>query len=77
MRVRAKISFMAFQKNKTINELVLDSINNTFDLFMEKGYYKKDPMEKLMQDDGIYYSLINDNFRSVFEKIVILNKAKT
>lgn len=30
----------------------------------------------LLIKEGIYYSLLNDNFNSVFRKIVIMNKAR-
>ena len=67
---------MAFLKNNTINEMVLETINNSYDLLIEKGYIKRDPVENLLFEDKVYYSLINDNFRSIFKKIVILNRMK-
>ena len=67
---------MAFLKNTTINEMILETINNSYDLFIEKGYIKRDPVENLLFEDKVYYSLINDNFRSIFKKIVILNTMK-
>ena len=76
MRIRAKISLMAFEKNKSVNELFLDSIAETYDLFLKKGYYKQDNIEKLLIKEGIYYSLLYDNFNSIFQKIVIMNKTR-
>ena len=43
IRIRSKISFLAFKNNKTIQELILENIHNSFANAEKNGLIYKNP----------------------------------
>jgi hypothetical protein len=44
LRIRSKISLMAFLKNKSINEMILEQILATYDILLDSKLIKMDPV---------------------------------
>lgn len=77
MRIRAKISFIALKNNKTIFELFLDQIMNSYVMLArlkeEELGDLADQFELFRMNDHAFQQLISDGMGNIFHKIMQLN----
>lgn len=50
MRVRAKISYMAYVQSMTVNEFFLDKMQKAIQMMYDQGDWKYDPLAKERDD---------------------------
>ena len=57
MRIRAKISFMAFIKNQTIAEMFLSTIYKTYHIFINLGEVEQSKYEQELENEELFHSI--------------------
>ena len=70
MRIRNKISYIAFKKKMTIPQLIINQILKTFTLFKEEGSIKINIYKNKIENE-IYNSIISGK-KNVFKKLIKL-----
>lgn len=76
MKWRMKISYIAFEKQKTIKELFLETIMKSYMSLFDQGRIPIRVEELFRQQDIVFENIIKLNFRECFSYLMSLNKIK-
>jgi hypothetical protein len=76
MKWRMKISYIAFEKQKTIKELFLETIMKSYMSLFDQGRIPIRVEELFRQQDVVFENIIQLKFRECFSYLMSLNKIK-
>ena len=76
MKVRAKISFMAFKRKMTIVELFADTIMKSFRFFVDIGSISQQRFLKEQEREFVFQNLIIGELQGFFKQIMKFNRKR-
>ena len=75
--MRAKISFMAFMENNTVQEFLLRTIERSFRQLVNTNEIVLNPVDKILFDEKVYESIVdNMTYLQCVHKTIRLNSKK-
>lgn len=76
MKIRAKIGFIAFKKNKTINETLLTQIKNSYLELVKFKHIPINSVQNIVNEKKAYEEILNEGCGCMLKRIVQLNETK-
>ena len=76
MKYRMKISFIAFEKKKTVKELFLETILKSYMSLFDQGIIPIRVEELFRQQDLVFDTVLELKFKECFSYLVSLNRIK-
>jgi hypothetical protein len=70
MKIRAKIGFIAFKQNKTIGELFLNQIKNSYQELVANKEIHISKVEKIIYENKAYEEILGEGCGDMLKKIV-------